>query len=118
MGNMRAFLVMLMLTLLPLQFSAAAVLACHGCGAVSEQPQTRQHSPATASAVTGLDTLAADTCGLECGCHAHCVAMVAAAARFLDAAAMKAVAPLAAGAASPWDERPERPQWPAAQARG
>ncbi|WP_159912502.1 hypothetical protein [Pantoea sp. 18069] len=114
---MRAFLVMLMLTLLPLQFSAASVLACHGHMALDASPHTGQ--TATAFAATNRDAAAghAPACCLECGCPAQAVVPATAMAP-VDAAGMAPVEHLAKVWGAHGDERPDRPQWPTPQARG
>ena len=116
---MRAFLLLLLLTLLPLQFSAATVVECYGHVAELQA----QHRPsADVSAVTGMDELAADGMGfdLDCGiCHANCVAAVmVTAALTVDPAGINRVEHFADGLLPPWHKRPYRPQWSTAKGLG
>ena len=116
---MRAFLLLLLLTLLPLQFSAATVVECYGHVA---ELQAQPRPSADVSAVTGMDELAADGMGfdLDCGtCHANCVAAVmVTAALTVDPASIERVEHFADGLLPPWHKRPYRPQWSTAKGLG
>lgn len=113
---MRAFLVMLMFTLLPLQFSAAMAAECCGHIAVAQESPVQHHQPAHTSAGSGMEELATNGLDfdLDCGtCHANCAAALTA------TSATKAV-PVGIERAEhlverfllPWIERPYRPRWP------
>ena len=119
---MRAFLVLLMITLLPLQFSAAAVVACCGHAATMQGPQATHHQPGQWQAVEGVEDAAAgdSTLDLECGtCHANCAAAVSVTtAPAADPAGMERVEHLVERFLPPWHERPYRPQWSAPQGSG
>lgn len=119
---MRLFLVLLMLTLLPLQFSAAAATECCGHVAVSQGLQDQHHQPTHLSPVQGTDDLAANGLGfdLDCGtCHANCAAAVTAtASTMVDPAGIERVEHLVEFILPPWHERPYRPQWSAPKNSG
>ena len=76
---MRVLLFLLMLTLLPLQFSAAAPPHCCGHVAASQEAQTQHHQPIHLPVAQGTDDLVSNALGfdLDCGvCHANCAAAV------------------------------------------
>lgn len=111
---MRSFLVMLMLTLLPLHFSAAAAECCDHVGlapamAAHHQPPTHllpgQETPERADKAAGFD--------LDGGtCHAHGAAGVSkTTATMADRAGIERAEHLAEPILPPWQERPYRPQW-------
>lgn len=114
---MRLFLVLLMLTLLPLQFSAAAVTECCGHVGVSQGLQAKHHQPTHLSPARGADDLASNGLGfdLDCGtCHGNCAAAVTATAAILaDHAGIERVEHIVELFLPPWHERPYRPQWSA-----
>jgi hypothetical protein len=119
---MRLFLVLLMLTLLPLQFSAAAAADCCGHVALAQQPQTQHHQPTHLSVVQGAEGVASAILDfdLECGtCHANCTAAVMATAETMaDPAGVERGEHLAELILPPWHEQPYRPQWFAPQGSG
>jgi hypothetical protein len=112
---MRVFLLLLMLALLPLQFSAAAVTECCGHVAKAQGPQAQHHQPTHLLPAQGTDNLTANALGfdLDCGtCHANCAAAVAVtAATMADSAGIERVEHLVELILPPWHERPYRPQW-------
>ena len=110
---MRVFLVVLMLALLPLQFSAAAVVECCDHLSVTQGLQTQHHQPAHLSVGPGTDERAGGEFDLDCGtCHANCAAAVTAiAAPTVVSAGIERVEHLAELILPPWYERPYRPQW-------
>lgn len=112
---MRAFLVMLMFTLLPLQFSAAAAVECCGHVAVTQEAQLQHHQPTFMSAWSCTEDLATDDLGfdLDCGtCHANCAAAVTATtATMVDPAGIELAEHLVERFLPPWPERPYRPRW-------
>jgi hypothetical protein len=112
---MRAFLVMLMLTLLPLQFSAAAAAECCGHVAVAQGSQVQHHQPAHISAGSDREELATNGLGvdLDCGtCHANCAAALpATSANMVDPSGIERVEHLVERFLPPWLERPYRPRW-------
>jgi hypothetical protein len=120
---MRAFLVLLMLTFLPLQFSAAAAVEAY-CGHVqsTQTTQVTHHQPGHGQAVEGLAEGIAGERGfdLDCGtCHANCAAAVSVtAAPVADPAGMERVEHLVERFLPPWHERPYRPQWSAPRVSG
>ncbi|MBT9465865.1 hypothetical protein [Hydrogenophaga sp.] len=119
---MRVFLILLMLTLLPLQFSAAAATECCGHGAVAQGLQAQHHQPMHLLPVQETDDLTAKGQGfdLDCRtCHANCAAAVTAtAATMADPAGIERVEHLVELILPPWHERPYRPQWSAPKRSG
>lgn len=119
---MRVFLPLLMLALLPLQFSAAAATECCGHVAVAQGSQAQHHQPMHLLPVQGTDDLTANGLGfdLDCGtCHANCAAAVTAtAATMADPAGIERVEHLAELILPPWHKRPYRPQWSAPKHSG
>jgi hypothetical protein len=121
---MRAFLVMLMFTLLPLQFSAAAAAGCDHVGlapamAAHHQPthllpgqETQERADNATGNAAGFD--------LDGGtCHAHCAAALSTTtATTVDAAGIERAEHLAEPILPPWQERPYRPQWSAPTSSG
>lgn len=109
---MRALLLLLMLTLLPLQFSAAAVVACGGHVKAAQGPQATHHRT-----VRGVGVEEAVTEGssidLECGtCHSNCAAaLTTTTATQAEPAGIEPAAQLAESLMRPWHARPYRPQW-------
>ncbi|MEY3519338.1 MAG: hypothetical protein RLZZ177_53 [Pseudomonadota bacterium] len=112
---MRFFLVLLMLTLLPLQFSAATASVCCGHIAVAQEPESQQHKPIHQSLVPDAADLAFDVFAfdLDCGsCHANCAAAVMASTETnLDPAGIERREYLAELILPPWHEQPYRPKW-------
>lgn len=112
---MRAFLVMLMLTLLLLQFSAAAAVECCDHVAVTQGTQVQHHQPVHMSAGSGMEELATNGLGfdLDCGtCHANCAAaLTATSATMGDPAGIERAEHLVERFLPPWLERPYRPRW-------
>jgi len=101
---MRAFLVLLMLTLLPLQFAAASAAEC--CGHV-ETASKGSHNPADDSAHSafGLD----DHCGV---CHAHGAALLMPMAQtMVEPAGAEQGEHRVQPILPPWPARPDRPKW-------
>ena len=119
---MRLFLALLMLTLLPLQFSAAADADCCGHGAAFEQSPTNHHQPIHQPVISGADDTGPDVLGfdLDCGtCHANCAAAVMATTEtVVDPAGIGRGAHLVELVLPPWHEQPYRPQWSAPQGSG
>jgi hypothetical protein len=113
---MRTLLVLLMLTLLPLQFSAAAVVAC--CGHV-EAAQATHHRTAHG---WGADDAVTDgsSFDLDCGtCHSNCAAALSTTtATQAEPAGIEPAAQLAESLLPPWHARPYRPQWLAPKGSG
>lgn len=113
---MRALLLMLMFTLLPLQFSAAAMAGCCERVATVQAPHGEHHQPAHVAAHEGVSTLAggAPAFDLDCGtCHANCAAAVTTAVLpEFDRAGTDRLEPPAGHLLPSWPERPYRPQWP------
>jgi hypothetical protein len=117
---MRRWLAILILTLLPLQFSWAAVAAyCgHETGQHTKHLGHHEHqhakqakadqdqAPADPNAAAGLD--------FDCGhCHGTCMSMPAPVGDMLAPALASPPAPLAAGTVRTLAQSPpERPQWP------
>jgi hypothetical protein len=113
--SMRAFLILLMLTLLPLQFSAAAAASCCGHVPATQGPQATHHQPGHGQAVVGVeDGVVADSgFDLDCGiCHANYAGAFTATNAFMTiSAGSEQVEHLAERRLSPWHEQPYRPQW-------
>lgn len=111
---MRAFLVILMFTLLPLQFSAAAVVCCEHV-AVTQGAQGVLHGSVRGAAMEdGSDSTWSSTgIDLDCGtCHANCAAAVlATTASMADPAGIERIEPTVEGPFPPLHERPYRPKW-------
>lgn len=112
---MRLLLVVLILTLLPLQFSAAAAADCCGHFAVSQEPQTQHHQPIHLSVAQGTDAPDSDVLGfdLDCGvCHANCAAAVMEMVETTeDSPGIERGQHLEKLILPPWQEQPYRPQW-------
>ncbi|MBT9465250.1 MAG: hypothetical protein IV113_14570 [Hydrogenophaga sp.] len=110
---MRAFLILLMLTLLPLQFSAAA--ECCGHVPATQESQATHHQPGQGQAVEGVEDVVVGDSGfdLDCGtCHANCaVAVTATTASMAISAGAEPVEHLAERRLPPWYVQPYRPQW-------
>ena len=113
------FLVLLMLTLLPLQFFAAAVVACCGHVEAAQGPQATHHR--TAHGV-GVDDTVTDggSFDLDCGtCHSNCAAaLTTTPSTQAEAAGIEPAAQLAESLLLPWHARPYRPQWLAPNGSG
>ena len=119
---MRAFLFILLLTLLPLQFSAASTMACCDDESDLQGPQTgHQPSPRVQLAGTVADMVTIKSCfDLDCGvCLAHCVGAVES-LRVMSADPAGAV--LAEHSTQiirhHSREQPYRPRWPAPHGSG
>lgn len=113
---MRAFLILLILTFLPLQFSTAAVVACCGHVGAKQESQSTHHQPAHYLAVEGVNDAATGggSFDLDCGiCHANCAAAVTSTtATLADPAGIEPIAHLVESILPPWHARPYRPpQW-------
>lgn len=119
---MRALLVMLMLTLLPLQFSAAAQVSCCDHMAAPQGTHAQHLLLRHMSAAEGIDNAVATAADfdLDCGtCHANCVATITAMdAPWMEPAGAEQIAPLDPRAMPTWDEQPYRPQWHAPTGSG
>ncbi len=119
---MRVFLVLLMLTLLPLQFYAAAVAECHGHIALFRGVQAHAQQPTSMMAQPCMVELRDSGAGLdlECGaCHSNCAAAVTATtAPLADPSGIERVEYLVKFLLPPWHERPYRPKWSALQVLG
>ena len=119
---MRAFLALLIFTLLPLQFSAAAVVECRGHLTITQSTQAKHHQQSPTSAEADTDGLAGDMAGLDldCGtCHTNCAAAVMANTATVPAPeSSEQVAHLSERRFLPWYERPYRPQWRPREIRG
>jgi hypothetical protein len=120
--RMRAFLILLMLTLLPLQFSAAAAAACCGHVPATQGPQATHHQPGHGQAVEDVEGVVVGDSGidLDCGtCHANCAAaFTATTASMAISAGAEPVEQLAERRLPPWYEQPYRPQWSAPTGSG
>jgi len=112
---MRVFLVMLMLTLLPLQFSVAAADIC--CEHVSAKPEAhvKHHQPSDPPIIDATDALVPGDGGfdLDCGtCHANCAAaMLVPAVLMIARADTVRVEQITAHNMPAWHARPYRPKW-------
>lgn len=112
---MRALLLLLMLTLLPLPFSAAGEIGCCKQGPVVQVQHDRHHQPAHLTTEDGaraqLDGAAAFD--LDCGtCHSNCAATVTTAVLpEFDRAGVARLEPSSGQRLPTWPERPYRPQW-------
>jgi hypothetical protein len=119
---MRVFLFLLMLALLPLQFSAAVATECCGHVAVAQGPQAQHHQGTHMLPVQDTDDQTANGLGFDfdCGtCHANCAAAVTAtAASMADPAGIEQVEHLVDLILPPWHERPYRPKWSAPKSSG
>ena len=119
---MRVFLVMLMLSLLPLQFSAAAADACCSPSAPVRELQASHHLTAHASPVAAKDDVAANTAAfdLDCGmCHANCAAACTGSfTPLFESAGSEQVRHLEERHDTLWHGRPYRPQWPTPNGSG
>ncbi|PUE38690.1 hypothetical protein B9Z50_16680 [Limnohabitans sp. Bal53] len=113
--RMRAFLILLMLTLLPLQFSAAAAASCCGHVPATQGPQAKHHQPGHGQAVDGVKNGVVGDSGfdLDCGnCHANCAAAFTATNALMTiSTGSEQVEHLAERRLSAWHEQPYRPQW-------
>jgi hypothetical protein len=112
---MQFLLALLMLTLLPLQFSAAATSSCCGHAEASQVLEPQRHQPHHVFAAQLARDVASEGAGidLDCGtCHVNCAAAVTAMIEtHIDTAAKVLSAYLVQGNAPPWHEQPDRPQW-------
>lgn len=116
---------MLMLTLLPLQLSAAEVGTCCGHVKAMQALQSTYHRPAhglSAVAQAGVDVAITNgsSFDLDCGtCHANCAAAVfTTTATMADPAGMEPSALFVESLLSSWHEQPYRPQWSAPTGSG
>lgn len=114
---MRVFLVLLLLTLMPLQFSAAS--AETRCGHVpgTQRQQAMHHQAGDGQADKGDEVWVAGDSGFDfdCGtCHANCAAAVTATiASIAISAGTERAEHLAERRSRLWHEQPYRPQWSA-----
>lgn len=113
---MRGLLLLLILTLLPLQFSAAAVAGCCEHVAAVQVTHDQHHPPlhGAATDLSGTKLGGSAAFDLDCGtCHANCAAAVTTTALpdFSRAGADR-MEPAAGHPSPTWPERPYRPQWP------
>jgi hypothetical protein len=115
---MRAFLVLLMFTLLPLQFSAAAVAACCGHMDTIQALRATHHQPAQGPAAVvnvGVEDAVTDgsSFNVDCGtCHSNCAAAVTTTTATLPGpSGIDPAALLVESLLSSWHEQPYRPQW-------
>jgi hypothetical protein len=115
---MRAFLVMLMFTLLPLQFSAAGVVACCGHLDTIQALQATHHQPAHGQAAVvrvGAEDVVTggSSSNVDCGtCHSNCAAAVTmTTATLAEPSGIDPAALLVESLLSSWHEQPYRPQW-------
>jgi hypothetical protein len=112
---MRAFLILLMLTLLPLQFSAAAAAAYCGHVTATQGPQAKHHQPGHGQAAGGVRDGSVEDSGFDfdCGtCHANCAAAITAAtASMAISGGAEQLEHLAERRLLTWHEQPYRPQW-------
>lgn len=112
---MRAFLVMLMLTLLPLQFSVAAADICCEHVAATSEAHVNHHQPGHLSVIDAADALVpgAGSFDLDCGtCHANCsAAMLVPAVLMMARADTVRVEQITAHNMPAWHARPYRPKW-------
>jgi cytochrome c5 len=119
---MRAFLVLLMLTLLPLQFSAAAAAACCGHVPATQGPQATHHQSSHGQAVEDVEGVVVGDSGfdLDCGtCHANCAAAVTVSTAFMPTSAVsEKFEHLVEHRLLPWHAQPYRPQWSAPTGSG
>lgn len=114
---MRVFLVLLMLTLLPLPFSAAASVACIDHALTEQSPHTRHHLPAQWQSVDSGPDVVANTSshGVECStCQGLGLAAMATPHRvqFSPARAVR-IEPRTKFMSQPYHEPPYRPNWTA-----
>jgi cytochrome c5 len=112
---MRFLLLLLTLTLLPLQFSAAAEVGCCEQVATAQVTHDQHHRPTHVDAAdnTGMQVGGSAVFDLDCGtCHANCAVAVTTTAlpEFARAGADR-IAPSAGHPLPMWPERPYRPQW-------
>ncbi|WP_291215923.1 hypothetical protein [Hydrogenophaga sp.] len=116
---MRAFLVLLMLTLLPLQFSAAAVVACCGHVEAVQGPKATHHRT-DHGVVDGDSVTDSGSFDLDCGtCHSNCAAaLTTTTATQAEPVGIEPAAQLAERLLPPWHARPYRPQWLAPNGSG
>lgn len=112
---MRVFLVMLILSLLPLQFLAAASVACCGHETAPQNPQSMHHQSAQAQPVASAQDTVTVSSGfhLDCGaCHANCAAAISAGSVFMIVPAGAVQVELATERMHQRShEQPYRPQW-------
>lgn len=115
---MRIFLLLLLLTLLPLQTPAAAAMACYGETQVAGDLHNKRHQAAHGLAVSMAtlnegSAVSSSSFELECGtCHSNCAAaLFTISASFADPAGIERIEQLEATRVPPWHARPYRPQW-------
>ncbi|WP_337179489.1 hypothetical protein [Hydrogenophaga borbori] len=110
---MRFLLALLMLTLLPLQFSAAATSSCCGHAGASQVLEPQRHQPHHVFAAQGGHDVTPEGIDLDCGtCHVNCAAAVTATVETsVDAVGGVLGGYLVEANAPPWHEQPDRPQW-------
>jgi hypothetical protein len=112
---MRAFLVMLMLTLLPLQFSVAVAVTCCEHVAATSEAHAKHHQPGHSLVIDVADALVPVDGGfdLDCGtCHANCAAaMLVPAVLMMARADAVRVEQITAHNMPAWHARPYRPKW-------
>jgi hypothetical protein len=119
---MRAFLALLIFTLLPLQFSAAAAVECCGHLAITQSTQAKHQQQTPTSSATDTDGLAADIAGLDLDCetcHTNCTAAITAnSAAMLSPRGSEQIEHLSERHFLLWHQRPYRPQWQPREIRG
>jgi hypothetical protein len=112
---MRAFLILLMLTLLPVQFSAAAAAACCGQVTTTQGPQATHHQPGHGQAAGDVKdgSSGESRFDYDCGtCHANCAAAITeATASMAISGGAEQFEHLAERRLPIWQEQPYRPQW-------
>ena len=116
---MRIFLLLLLLTLLPLQSPAAAAMACRDQTQVAEGLHNKHHQAAHGLAISMATSnegsaVSSSSFELECGtCHSNCAAaLFTISASFADPAGIERIEQLEATRVPPLHARPYRPQWP------
>lgn len=115
---MRILVLLLLLTLLPLQLPAAAAMACCDHTQVAEGLPNKHHQPAHCLPIS-LEVSNEDGAGssssfvLDCGtCHATCAAaLFTISASFADPTGIERIEHLEATRVPLWHARPYRPQW-------
>lgn len=119
---MRAFLVMLMFTLLALPFSAAVASGYCEHVATTQYVQGAYSHSAHGESLADAEDLATGANGLDldCGtCHTNCVdAVMTAVPSLADPAGIERLEPLIESLVPPWQTRPYRPQWLAPRGSG
>jgi hypothetical protein len=112
---MRALLVMLMLTLLPLQFSVAAAGTCCEHVAATPEAHANHHQPGHPSVIDAADALVPGDVGfdLDCGtCHANCsAAILVPTVPVMARADTVRIERITAHNMPAWPARPYRPKW-------